>query len=188
MYFYILIYAIIYEWFCLLHTDSYHVTHEESGESDSRSLECRKQNKCGVVCVHSPTDSLGCASVSEWSPDSLTPLDATPSFILSSYCNIWSRAAENHHNLTVSIHGFNQIKFYFATNKITFYINKQNEKYCYVVVTWHILCHLPVTPKHKLRNDIYIIYTRIYTYPPTLICMTTDWGNLWSVWKSKVCL
>ena len=38
----------------------------------------------------------------------------------------------------------------FRNNKITFYISKQKEKYCYMVVTWHILCRLPVTPKHKL--------------------------------------
>ena len=57
----------------------------------------------------------------------------------------------------------------FRNNKITFYISKQQEQYCYVVVTWHILCRLPVTPKHKLRNYIYIyiyiyIYTRIHIY------------------------
>ena len=76
----------------------------------------------------------------------------------------------------------NQIKsnqILFRNNKITFYIIKQQEQYCYVVVTWHILCRLPVTPKHKLRNDIHI-----YTYTiliHVLICMTTDWGNLRSV-------
>ena len=39
--------------------------------------------------------------------------------------------------------------------KITFYISKQKEKYCYMVVTRHILCHLPVTPKqfnYKAHN------------------------------------
>ena len=46
----------------------------------------------------------------------------------------------------------NQIQIYFATNKITFYISKHNEKHCCVEVTSHILCRLPVKPKHKLRN------------------------------------
>ena len=74
----------------------------KEGVSNADSLE--NKTECGVLFVNSLTDSLGCASVSEWSPDSSTPLDATPSFILSSYCNIWSRAAENHQDLTVCIH------------------------------------------------------------------------------------
>ena len=51
----------------------------------------------------------------------------------------------------------NQTKSNFISQKY----NKQKEKYCYVVVIWHILCRLPVTPKHKFRNDIYT-YTYIY--------------------------
>ena len=54
----------------------------------------------------------------------------------------------------------NQIKsnqILFHSNNITFFISKQKEKYRYMVVSWHILCRLPVTPKHKLRNDIIIL-------------------------------
>ena len=48
-------------------------------------------------------------------------------------------------------------------NNITFYICKQKEKWW---ITWHILCHLPVTPKRKLQNDIYI-----YIYMCVCVCV-----------------
>ena len=87
----------------------------------------------------------------------------------SCHCSTLYRLYSECHQLLYQIKS-NQILF--RNNKITFYISKQKEKYCYMVVTWHILFHLPVTPKHKLRNNIYIyiyiyIYTHVYTYPHT---------------------
>ena len=63
------------------------------------------------------------------------------------------------------------------------------------MVTWHILCSIPVTPKQKLRKGIHThvrthmhIHTHTRIYISTIICMTTDWGNLRNVWKSKHCV
>ena len=54
----------------------------------------------------------------------------------------------------------NQIKFYFVTTTRIYYTcTIKTKKYCYVVVTWHIMCPLPVTPQHKL-----IKYRYMYTY------------------------
>ena len=53
----------------------------------------------------------------------------------------------------------NQIK----SNKNTLYMGTcsiKTKKYCYVVVTWHIMCRLPVTPKHKLIKCRYILLLR----------------------------
>ena len=44
-------------------------------------------------------------------------------------------------------------------NKNTCTLAIKTKKCCYLVVTWHIMCPLPVTPKHKL-----IKYRYIYTY------------------------
>ena len=91
--------------------------------------------------------------------------------IMAHYCHVIYACYQN-----MPQNKSNQILF--RNNKITFYLIKQQEQYCYVVVTWHVVCRLPVTPKHKLRNDIHI-YTYILIH--VLICMTADWGNLGSV-------
>jgi len=46
----------------------------------------------------------------------------------------------------------NQIKFYFVTTTtLHLYANNKN-KYCYVVVTWHVMCRLHVTPNINVET------------------------------------
>ena len=78
---------------------------------------------------------------------------------------IAQRSSQSHHidvpqrNIKTS----NQILFR-NNNKNTLYMYMSNQnKYCYMVVTWHIMCRLPVTPKHKLIKYRYI-YTYRYTH------------------------
>ena len=51
----------------------------------------------------------------------------------------------------------------------------------HVVVTWHVLCCLPSQNINFKIIYIYILYNYVYIYPHTLICMTTDLGNVKNV-------
>ena len=82
-------------------------------------------------------------------------------------------------------------KFLFCNNKIRCTLAIKTKKYCYVVVTWHIMCRLPVTPKHKLMKYKYI-YTYSHVESRNRCCqynlfdniiylsmdLTMDWGNV----------